>query len=197
MADIKSAREIAQEKLNSVSEATEEERLRWEYIPKGEKLAVSYLDKKLDFSVELGKYETRAKKYILIGAEKVLITNIDLPRNETIEKRNEKMINALLELKSNKHNIKEVIDRIQQLFKHYNEQGKQQQKQAYESLKMEFSSKLQQAVEQQLGSVVGGLGMNVENLPQFKEEWQRTVNKMDEQYIKLLNEYKKELQVID
>ena len=33
MADIKSAREIAMEKIEKLGEATEEERLKWKYVP--------------------------------------------------------------------------------------------------------------------------------------------------------------------
>ena len=197
MANIRSAHEIAQEKLSNVGDSTEEERLRWKYFPQGEKLAVIYLDKNLDFNKELAKFDEKAKQYILAGAEKVLMANIDLPKNEIVRKRNDKIINALSQVKLDKQKVKMLINKIQQLFNHYSEQGKQQQKQAYESLKIEFSSKLQQAVEQQLGSVVGGLDMNVENLPQFKEEWQRTLIKMDEQYIKILNEYKHEFKNIE
>jgi exonuclease III len=196
MADIKSAREIAREKLAGIGEANEEERLRWQYIPQGEKLAARYLDKKLDFTAELAKYEAKAKKYVLAGAEKVLITNIDLPKNELIRNKNKKAIDALLQVKSDKQKVKEVIDKIRHIFNHFNEQGKQQRQKTHESLKVQFSSRLQKAVEQQLGSV-GGLEINVENLPQFKEKWQRILAKMDEQYIKLLGEYKQELKDID
>lgn len=196
MADIKSASEIAKQKLTSIGEATEEERLRWKYAPKGEKLAVRYLEKKLDFTTELAKYEKTTKKYVMAGVESVLIANIDLPRNKTIIGKNEKVFDALLEVKSDKQRVKEVIEQIRHVFNHFNEQGEQQRRQAYESLKMQFSSRLQQAVEQQLGSITG-LEINVENLPQFKEEWQRTLIKMDEQYIKLLGEYKQELKSIN
>ncbi|MCJ7768882.1 MAG: hypothetical protein MUO92_00150 [Dehalococcoidales bacterium] len=196
MADIKSAREIAREKLAGIGEANEEERLRWQYIPQGEKLAARYLDKNLDFTVEMAKYEAKAKQYVLAGAEKVLIANIDMPKNELVRNKNERAIDALLEVKSDKKKVKEVIDKIRHIFNHFNEQGKQQRQQAHESLKMQFSSRLQQAVEQQLGSA-GGLEINVENLPQFKEEWQRILAKMDEQYIKLLGEYKQELKSIN
>jgi hypothetical protein len=36
MSDIKSAFEIAMEKINRLSEPTEEERLQWKYLPEGE-----------------------------------------------------------------------------------------------------------------------------------------------------------------
>ncbi len=196
MADIKSASEIARQKLASIGETTEEERLRWQYIPRGEKLAVRYLDKKLDFTAELAKYEAMVRRYVLAGAEKVLIANINLPKNELLRSKNEKVLDALLEVMTDKQKAKEVIDKIRHIFNHFTEQGKQQRQQAYESLKMQFSSRLQQAVKQQIGSV-NGLEINVENLPQFKEEWQRTLAKMDEQYIKLLGEYKQELKDIN
>jgi len=113
-----------------------------------------------------------------------------------ITNKNERVLNILLKVKRNKQKSKEVVDKIRHIINHFSEQGEKQRQQAYESLKKQFSSRLQQAVEQQLGST-GGLEINVENLPQFKEEWQQTQAKMDEQYIKLLGEYKQELKDID
>ena len=54
--NIRSAREIALEKAESVGEATEEERLQWKYLPQGEKLAARYLreDCSLDIKGMLG-----------------------------------------------------------------------------------------------------------------------------------------------
>jgi len=43
MDEIKSAREIATEKVDKLGEVTDEERLRWKYTPEGEKLAARYL----------------------------------------------------------------------------------------------------------------------------------------------------------
>ena len=43
MGDIKSAREIAMEKIDAMGEPTETERLEWKYLPEGEKLAARYL----------------------------------------------------------------------------------------------------------------------------------------------------------
>ncbi len=196
MADIKNAREIAQEKLADIGETTEEERLRWKYIPQGEKLAMKYFNNKLDLVAEIAKYEEEVKKYILAGARKVLIDNLDLPKNETIKSNNEKVLDVLLQIKHEKNKTKEFVDKIRHVFKHYNEHGEQQRQRAYDSLKAQYSSRLQQAVEQQLGSV-GGLEINVESLTQFKEEWQRTLAKMEEQYAKLLCEYKHELKEIN
>jgi hypothetical protein len=60
---------------------------------------------------------------------------------------------------------------------------------------MQFSARVQEAIEKQVGSI-NGIEINIENLPQFEEEWQRMLVRMDEQYNKLLGEYKIELKNI-
>ncbi len=196
MADIKSAREIAQQKTAALGEVTEEERLRWKYIPQGEKLAVKYINKKIDLTAELANYKKEAQKYVIKGAEGVLLANISLPKNDVSKSKNEKAINGLIKLKVDKSAAEAIFGNIKHLFERYTEQGEQQRQQAYQSLKAEFSSRLQQAVEQQLGSAAG-LEINVENLPQFQEEWQRTLAQLDSQYLELLDEYKQQLKGIN
>ncbi len=195
MADIKSAREIARGKTVGFGEATEEERLRWQYIPEGERLAVQYLNGDIDLEAKLSRYQKKAKKYVSKGAETVLLVNISLPKNDIAKSKNKKAMDALMKFKINKASLVKIYDNIRHIFNHYNEQGEQQRKQAYESLKAEFRSKIHRAVEQQMGSV-GELEINVDNLPQFQDEWQRTLAQLDSQYIQLLDEYKQELKSI-
>jgi len=195
MDEIKSAREIAQEKISSLGEATEEERLRWKYIPEGEKLAVKYLNKRIDLTAELSNYEEKARKYVIKGAESVLLVNISLPKNDLAKGKNEKAMDGLMNLKSNRAAVEAVFDNIRHIFDHYSEQGKQQREQAYKSLETEFKTRLQQTIGQQIG-LAGELDISVENLPQFQEEWQRTLAQLDAQYINLLDEYKQELKGI-
>jgi hypothetical protein len=196
MADeIKSAREIALAKTAKLGGATEEERLRWKYIPEGERLASRCLSKGHDLTVELSRYEERARNYLMKGAEFVLLSNIGLPKNELAKSKNERAMTGLMSLKSDKSAVEMVFDNIRHIFDHYTEQGEQQREQAYESLKAEFKLKLNQAIEQQLGSVAG-LEVNVESLSQFQEEWRRTLAQLDSQYINLLEECKQELKGI-
>ena len=77
-------------------------------------------------------------------------------------------------------------------FNHYMEQGEQQRKQAYERFKIEFEAKVRQAIQQQLGSLVG-VKIDVEKQPQFQEEWRKMQTQLDSQYLTLLDEYKQEL----
>jgi len=193
--EIKSAREIAREKIDGLGEVTEEERLRWKYIPEGETLANRYLNKGCNLTEEIKKHDEKAGVYIKEGVESVLLASIGLPQNEQSESRNKRAMDGLKIIKVDKAAVEDVLDNIRNIFDHYTGQGKQQREQTYESLKAEFKVKLQQAVEQQLGSVAG-LEINVENLPQFQEEWRRTSAQMEMQYISLLEEYKKKLKAI-
>ncbi len=196
MEDIKSALEIAMEKVENIGEATDEERLRWEYVPEGEKLAVRYL-KLRDYNLvaEMSKCEEKVRKYIIEGAGDILIRNINLPSNDLAKRNNKRAMDGLKTLKSDKVAVENVFSKIRSIFNHYVEQGEQQREQAYESLKAEFEAKIRQALQLQLGSLIG-IRIDVEGQPQFQEEWRRLQTQLDSQYLRLLEEYKQELSAI-
>jgi len=196
MDEIKSALEIAMEKVKKLSEATEEERLKWKHVPEGERLAVRYLKENCNLVVELSKYQENVGKYIMEGAAEVLIRNLSLPKNDVVKKNNKRVMDGLKILKSGKVNVENVYSKIRYLFNHYTEQGEQQRKQAYESLKTELEAKIQQEVQQQLGSLMA-VKIDVEKQPQFHQEWQKIQTQLDSQYLTHLNEYKRELSDIE
>ncbi|HEY51467.1 MAG TPA: hypothetical protein G4O20_06655 [Dehalococcoidia bacterium] len=193
--EIKSAREIAMEKVEKLGEVTEEERLGWKYAPEGEKLAARYLKQNLNMLSELGKFEDKAKKYVIKGTQEVLIRNLELPRNDFLRKKNRRAMEGIKLLKNNKVSVENVFSKVRRIFDHYVEQGEQQRKQAYESLKVDVEARLQQALKQQIGTLAN-VRIDVERQPQFQEEWRRVLSQMDAQYISLLNEYKQELMTI-
>ena len=195
MADIKSAVEIAMEKVEKLDKATDEERLKWKYVPEGEKLAARYLKQNLNLVAELGSYEEKVLRYIKEGASEILIRNINLPKNELARKTNKKAMEGLKTLKNDKVDVENIFSKMRSIFKHYIEQGEQQRKQAYEQLKVEFEAKVRQAIQQQLGPVIG-VKIDVERQPQFQEEWRRLQIQLDSQYIRLLDEYKQGLSAI-
>lgn len=196
MDDIKSAREIAMEKVNQLGEATEEERLQWKYFPEGEKLAARYLKNDCDLTSELSKYEKKAIRYVIKGITDILIKNISPPKNDSAKKNNKIAMDGLKTLKNDKIGMENAFSKIRRVFNHYTDYGEQQKKQAYEQLKAEFEAKLQQAVQQQLGTSMK-IKIDVERQPQFQEEWRRTQAQMDLQYMKILDEYKQELSALD
>ena len=135
MGDIKSAREIAREKVEKLGEVTDEERLKWKYVPEGEKLAARYLKQNLNLVAELGKYEEKVVRYIKEGATDILIRNINLPKNDVARRNNKRAMEGLKTLKSDKIGVENIFSRVRNIFAHYAEQGEQQRKQAYEQLK--------------------------------------------------------------
>ena len=195
MGDIKSAREIALEKAEKIGEATDEERLRWKHVPEGEKLAARYLKQNLNLVSELGNFDQSIVRYIKEGAAEILLRNIYLPKSDLTRKNNKKAMEGLKALKSDKVGVENIYSKMRSLFNHYIEQGEQQRRQAYEQLKAEFTAKVQQAVQQQLGTAVG-FNIDIERQPQFQEEWHKLLVRLDSQYIVLLNEYKQELSAI-
>lgn len=196
MGEIKSAAEIAREKIDKLGEVTEEERLKWKYGPEGEKLAARYLKEGCNLTMELGKYEEKAKKIVIDGVDDILLRNIGLPRNDAARRDNKKAMEGLKALKNDKVAVENVFSKIRHVLDHYTQQGEQQKKEAYEQLKAEFEAKIQQAIKQQTG-VNASMNIDVEKQPQFLEEWQRLQAQLESQYLTLLDEYKKELAAID
>ena len=195
MSDIKSAREIAMEKVKQMGEATEEERLKWKYVPQGEELAAQYLKEECSLLTELGQYPENVRAFIIEGTNGVLIRNINLPKDDSDKKTNRKAMDGLKMLKSDKVSVENTYSQIRNIFNHYAEQGEQQKKQAYESLKAEVESRMQQEIQQQMGTFTG-IKFDVEKQPQFQHEWRRILTQLDAQYINLLSEYKQELSAI-
>ena len=195
MGEIKSAAEIAREKLEKVGEPTEAERLKWKYGPEGEKLAARYIKEDCNLANELNKYEEKARKYIAEGASDILIRNINLPRNDIARKTNKKAMEGLKAVKNDKTAVENVFSKMRRILDHYAQQGEQQKKQAYESLKAQFEAQVQQAIKQQIG-VNAKMKIDVERQPQFQQEWQKLQAQLESQYLKLLDEYKQELSAI-
>jgi formate dehydrogenase maturation protein FdhE len=192
MSEIKSAAEIAREKLEKIGEPTEQERLKWKYGPEGEKLAALYLKEDTNIINEMKKYDGEAKKIIIASVNDILLRNISLPRNEAARRTNKKSMDGLKALKSDKLAVENVFSKMRHVLDHYSHEGDKQKKQAYESLKAEFEERVQEAIRQKTG-VNARVNIDVEKQPQFQEEWQRLQAQMETQYLTLLDEYKQEL----
>ena len=196
MGIIKTAAEIALEKLEKIGEPTEQERLKWKYGPEGGKLAALYLREDVNLINEVKKYDDKAKKVIITSVNDILLRNISLPRSEAARRTNKKAMDGLKALKNDKVAVENVFTRMRHVLDYYVQEGAKQKKQAYESLKTEFEAKVQEAIRKQTG-VDARMKIDVEKQPQFQEQWQMMQAQMEGQYINLLDEYKKELAAIE
>ena len=192
MGEIKSAREIAAEKLEKLGAATEEERLRWKHAPEGEKLAAEHIKGEADLAPALAKYDETVRKYVAEGVSSVLVRNISLPNTETTIKNNELSMAGIRLVKKDQAGLENIFSQLNHIFDHYSGQGNQQRSQVYESLKAEFEMQVRQALQKQLGAL-DKFPIDVEKQPQFQAEWRRRQTQLDSQYITLLDELKQKL----
>jgi hypothetical protein len=194
MGDIKSAFEIAMEKISKIEDATPEERIKWKFFPQGEQLGAKYLKEDINLLAELAKYKESERKHVTQGVVEVLARSIDLPRNDASKRINRKAMDGIKLLKKDKSGVENIYSKFRYVFNHYAQQGEQQRKQAYEQVKVQFAAKLQQAMQQQYGNNVRiNPNVNLESHPQFQEEWRRVLTQLEQQYLEHLNEYRKEL----
>ncbi|MBM4401529.1 MAG: hypothetical protein FJ045_06230 [Crenarchaeota archaeon] len=198
MADIKSAWEIAREKLEKIGEATPEEKLQWKYIPEGGKLAARFLREDFNLVSELAQFKDEgARKYVSKGIQDVLVKNITLPRNDNAKKVNKRVMDMVKNLKNDKVAVENIFSKMRRIFSHYVGPGEEQRKQVYEELKFEIGRKLQQALQQQMGAQAANMRIDIERQPEFQAEWRKTSRELDSQYEKHLEEYKAELSTIN
>jgi hypothetical protein len=195
MDEIKSAREIAAEKVAGLGEATEEERLEWKYVPEGERLATQYLTEGGNLVLELGKFDEKARKHVARGVANVLVRSINLPDSDPARSSNKRAMDGLKLVKTNQIALENVFSQMRRLFDHYSGQGKEQRRQAYQALKAEFEAQVRQSLQQQLGAF-GRFQIDIEKQPQFQAEWRRRQAQLDSQYHTLLNELRQELLTI-
>ncbi len=192
MSEMKSAFERAMERAESLGKASEEDLRKWKYLPEGEKLAAKYLRDECDLVIEIGRYDDNARPLVAEGAQGILANNIDLPRNEHAKKANKKAMEGIKDLKRDKVSLENVYTKLRRIFNHYEQDGEQQRKQAYEAVKSDVEAKLRQAMQQQHGAAAD-MKINVEAQPQFQQEWRRALAQLDSQYLTLLEEYKREI----
>ena len=194
MGELKRAFDIAMERAEKLGKESPEEIRKRDLVPQGERLAARYLKGQCDLTVELSKYDDEARSYVAESVKAVLLRNLDVPKNDVVKRTNRRAMEGIKSLKDDKGGVENVYSKLRRLFKHYEEEGAQQRSQAYEALKQDFYRNLQQLAQQR--GMPTGISINVESHPQFQEQWQLTLNKLDSQYRTLVEEYKQEIERI-
>jgi len=194
MAELKSAFEIAMDRAKKMGAASPEEVKKWDLVPQGERLAARYLKDECSLTAELSKYDDEARVYVAEGARGIFLRNIDLPRSDVAKGINRMAMEGIKGLKADKGGVENVYTKMRRLFKHYEQEGEQQRREAHEAFKREFQARLEQQAQQQ--GLPIPVNIDVEGQPQFQEQWRRVLVQLDEQYYRLLEEYKRELEGI-
>ena len=190
MDKMKTAYEIAMEKVEKLGEVTAADRLRWKYVPEGEKMALRFLKEEANLVAELATYDEKAREHVVTGAQKILLVRIDLVRDDAVKRTNKRAMEGLKLLKKDTIAVENIYSQIRALLNFELEQGEQQRQQAYDSLKAQFEDKLRK-----MGSQAAGSQAALEQ--QFRQELRQVLAQIDVQYINQLDAYKKELEAID
>ncbi len=186
MAEIKSALEIALEKAERYGRASKEELLRDQYKEKGRQIAVQYLKEEGDLEKELASLPPEAKEAAQQAVKEVLVRNIALPREESLDPRATRALDGLLLVASNKKGMTRLKEEVQQIWQNF----LMARNSALQQLKASFSQQLKnvtQALEAQYGQ---RLRVEVEHLPQFQEEWRKFEANLIQQFEPILEDRK-------
>ncbi len=189
---IKTAWEKALERAAGIN-ISAEDLTRMEEMDVGKALGARYIrNTNLDLAAELDKYEGSSRENVRKGLAETLLRSISLPTDETMLQHNLRAMQGLLVLTPNRGRLQSIFTELDTLFNYY----AQAYKQAYLSVRDKYERKAlktQQALEMQTGV---RMRVNVERMPEFIDEWMRTLGNLNVQYEQILAEKKERIKEI-
>jgi ElaB/YqjD/DUF883 family membrane-anchored ribosome-binding protein len=189
LAEIKSALELALEKAERYGKASREEMAAAQHQEQGRHLAVKFLNGEGDLEAGLKNLDPQAQDAARIAIKEVFLRNIGLPRNGEADKRLERAVAGLLLVAGSKNNMARLTAELQQLL----QQFLQFRNNAMQQLKARFTQSLpqmQRAMEAKTGQKVR---LEVEQIPQFQEEWRHFHGQLLDQFEPMLEQLKERI----
>ena len=191
--EIKSALEIALEKAERIGKASKEELELYQLKEEAQRLSAKFLRNELsDFEDKFNEFlqnkTSQQKRIIYQSVIDVFLKNIVLPKSEYQLEDGKKALEGLKIIFKRVPELSKVYQQIEKLLKEYYTHRET----LHDELLKRFNTgveALEHALSDQLGTEVK---INVEEHPQFKEEWNKIKEKLDEEYGKQL-EYLKNL----
>lgn len=184
---IKSAYEMAMERLKERKEVPPDEIEKMEHIPAGKALAAKFLwEREFDFLSEINKYPDKTKGYMMEGAQDTFLNNIQLPVDRATLETTKKALEGIAFTKVNQAALREVSAQLEHLFNYYEKTLEQ----AFGQFKERFSARMAASMKSLEKKVGGKIKVDPEKQPGFREEWMRAVGSLNAQYNQLLAEQK-------
>ena len=189
---MKSALERAMERADQI-EVPEEKLKEMEHRSQGERIAAAFLrDTKYALADELNKLDIETKRYVSKTVESTFLQNLTLPKKESDMARNDEVLRGLSVLKSNQEGLRQAKDQLANLSNYY----LQAVKQNFEQLKADVEQAMRQAMQQKTGTATG-VKFNVEQSPEFQENWLQLSRRLDTEYGKALDQLKQQIAAMD
>jgi hypothetical protein len=186
LAEIKSALELALEKAEKYGRASAEEMALRQSQDQGRQLAVQFLKGEGDLEADLKNIPLSAQPAVRQAIKEVLLRNLTLPRENTVDPRQDLALEGLLLVADNRKTMAHLRGELEQVL----QQFIQIRNNARQQLKARYAAgvgQLQKAMEAQLQQKVR---VEAEHLPQFQEEWRRFQGQLQEQLDPLLENLK-------
>ena len=190
---MKSAFERAMERAMQLEEPDEEQRLEWEFAPKGRRLAGSYLKGQGAPFTTIEQEQPHRRPYLVKGMMEALVSNLQLPKNDAANYTNTKVIEGIQRLLAGNTGVKELLERVKYVTDQYRQFGIPQREQTYAQLKAQFEAQVMASMGRQAGQPAGGMQVNVETMPEFQQQWLSISSQMDSQYEQHLEDSRKQL----
>jgi hypothetical protein len=190
VAEIKSALELALEKAEQYGRATKEDLLQDKYKEQGRQWAVQFLkEEEVDLEKELAALPPEAQPSARVAMKEVFLRNITLPKEEAIDSRLDKALEGIMVVATNKKAMARLMQEIDQLM----QQFLMARNTALQQLKNSFMQTLgnyTRALEAQLKTKVR---LEVENLPEFQQEWRKFEGNLLDQFEPVLEDRKQQM----
>jgi hypothetical protein len=182
LAEIKSALELALEKAERYGKASAEEMAAEQYKEQGHQLAVQYLKGEGELASDLKNLPSQVQAAVKLATKEVFLRNIGLPRENSIDPRQDRALEGLVLVAENPKNMARLQTELEQIMQQY----LQIRSNALQQLKGRFAGgveQMQRAMEAQYRQKVN---LDAEHLPQFQEEWRRFMGQLNDQFEPML-----------
>jgi hypothetical protein len=186
MAEIKSALELALEKAERYGKASPQEMQEVKWQEQARQLAAEFLRGKIELEPELKSASPEARTALDRQVKAILLRNITLPREGVIDDANKRAQAGLLQVARDKKATQRVLQEINQVFVGY-EQVRQN---AMQQLKAQFNAQLDGVRKNLEAQMQRPLNVDVEQTPQFQEQWRAFEVQLNQQFEPLLEKHK-------
>lgn len=185
---MKSALDRAMERADRI-QVPEEKLKEMEYRSEGERIAAAFMrEPDYDLAGALSGLSAEKAGHISRAVSKILLQNVSLPRKESDLSTNDRVFGALYAIKQDKVGLDEAREQLGNLSNYYMQARKQQ----FDRLKAEVERVLDQAMQQQTGAAPG-MKLNVEQTPEFQENWRQLSGRLDAEYENALGQLKQQI----
>ena len=181
------------EKIAKLEGPTPQQRLEWDGVPKGKKIAAGFLKGDGDLG-GVQATEEALRRYVVRGAVEVFAANVQLAKSPALEAALQKSVEGLKIVLKGAPKLDDLLGRIKYVTDQHRTYGDQQRQQAFTQLKQQFQAQVQQAMQRQ--GQQANRAVNVETMPEFQAEWMRVRAQLDGQFEEHMDEFRQQLKAL-